>query len=224
MNRTVRRPRAALHDLVLHASPVWRVLHAVLGLQRPLARRSVSLAHIPAHVGHAIVLGAMVKADGTVSEVLRERLERAVEIVETRPDLVILVSGDGRSPTGPEDEVMRSALAARGIDPERILCDPGGLSTYATMRRARDDGIDAAVVVTNDFHAARAVHVAEMAGIEAYAVDDCASRSYADAYRPLRLDERRELVAHLKDWGTSALRRRRRARPRGRVSAWPPST
>ena len=208
MNRTARRLRAALHHRVLHASPLWRALHALLGLQRPLARRSVGLVDIPANVGHAIVLGAMVRDDGTVSEVLRERLDRAVEIAVARPDLLIVVSGDGRSPSGAEDEAMRAALVARGIDAGRIRCDPGGLSTWATMRRARATGIDSAVVVTNDFHAARAVHVAVLAGIDACAVDDCASRSYTDAHRPLRLDERRELVAHLKDWGASALRRR----------------
>lgn len=193
---------------MLHASPLWRVLHALLGLQRPQARRSVGLVDIPASVRHAIVLGAMVREDGTVSEVLRERLDRAVEIAVARPDLVIVVSGDGRSPSGAEDEAMRAALIAAGVAAGRIRCDPDGLSTYETMRRARAAGIDAAVVVTNDFHAARAVHVAGMVGIDAYTVHDWVSRSYTDASRPLRLDEKRELVAHLKDWGASALRRR----------------
>ena len=102
---------------------------------------------------------------------------------------------------------MRDELVLRDVAPERIQTDPRGFSTRETMARARERGVLSAVIVTNDFHVARAIHVAVMMGIDAYAVDDYVSRSYTDADRPLRLDERRELVAHLKDWGVSVLGR-----------------
>lgn len=194
----IRRRAPRVMRQAMKAEPVWLGVHAVLGLQRPHRRRSVSLSAIPAHVTHVIVPGAGVR-DGGVTLVLRERLDRAAEVARVRPDLSIIVSGDGRKAARREDRVMKAELLRQGIAAERIVTDPRGYSTLRTMDRARAAGVAAAVVVTNDFHEARSVHLAVSVGIDAYVVSNPSSRAYADADRPLRFDERRELLAHLKD-------------------------
>lgn len=194
----VRRRGLRLMRQAMKAEPFWIGVHHVLGLQRPHQRRSVTLSAIPAQVTHVIVPGAGVR-DGGVTLVLRERLDRAVEIARARPDVKIIVSGDGRKAARREDRVMKAELVAQGIAAERIVTDPRGYSTLQTMDRARTAGVKSAVVVTNDFHEARSVYLAVSVGIDAYVVSNPSSRAYADADRPLRFDERRELLAHLKD-------------------------
>jgi SanA protein len=206
-----QRVRSRLRHELLSAEILWQALHRIFRLQHVCDRRTVALEVIPQHVEYGIVLGAGVRPDGTISQVLRERLNRAVELANARPDLILVVSGDGATESGAEDKRMKADLVARGIGAERVVTDSRGYSTMATMERARSRGITSAVVVTNDFHAARAVHVAVMVGIDAYVVDNYSSSTYTEAFRPLRLDERRELVAHVKDWALLAPRRPWRA-------------
>ena len=184
---------------VMKAEGLWTAVHGVLGLQRPYRRRSVPLADLPRSVTHVIVPGAGVRRDGTATLVLRERLDRAIEIARARPDLQVIVSGDGRRAARREDRAMKADLVAHGIAAERVLTDPRGYATMQTMDRARAAGVRSAVIATNDFHEARAVYVAKAVGIDGYVVSNPTSTAYADADRPLRYDERRELLAHLKD-------------------------
>jgi vancomycin permeability regulator SanA len=200
--RTARR----VMEQAQKAEWFWLGLNNMLGLRRPYKRRSVTLATIPAHVTHLIVPGAGVRSRG-ISKVLRERLDRAAEIARLRPDVVVIVSGDGRPEAFREDRAMSDDLVKQGISCDRIVRDPHGYSTEQTMRRAADSGVKAALVVTNDFHEARSVYLAVCSGIDAFVVRDSTCRSYTDADRPLRYDERRELLAHLKD-GLKQQRRR----------------
>lgn len=193
----------------MKAEGFWSAVHSVLGLQRPYRRRSVPLADLPRTVTHVIVPGAGVRRDGTVTLVLRERLDRAIEIARARPDVTIIVSGDGRKAARREDRAMKADLVAHGIAADRVLTDPRGYATLQTMDRARSAGVRVAVIATNDFHEARAVYLATSVGIDAYVVSNPSSTAYADADRPLRYDERRELLAHLKD---AAVVQRRRAK------------
>lgn len=206
--RALRPVKTPVVRHAMKAEPLWWGVHGVLGLQRPHRRRSVQLSAIPAQVTHVIVPGAGVRHGG-VTLVLRERLDRAVEVARARPDLTIIVSGDGRKAARREDRVMKAELVRQGIAAERIVTDPRGYSTLQTMDRARAAGVASAVVVTNDFHEARSVHLAVAVGIDAYVVGNPTSTAYADADRPLRFDERRELLAHLKD---ALVVQRRRAR------------
>lgn len=210
--KRVRRASRRTVEQVQKAEPFWLGVHKIFGLQRPKRRRSVRLDAIPPHVTHVIVPGAGVRTGG-VTLVLRERLDRAVEIAQARPDLTIVVSGDGRKAAHREDRAMKADLMSHGIAAERIVTDPKGYSTVQTMDRALAAGIRSAVIVSNDFHEARAVYLAVSVGIDAYVVSNPSSNVYGDADRPLRYDERRELLAHLKD---ALLMQRRKLRSRRR--------
>ncbi len=108
----------------------------------------------------AIVPGAYVFPDGTPSNMLADRLAAALALFEAGKVERVLVSG------GPDEVVgMRAWLETRGV--ARVMSDPAGLRTWATMWRAAQMGVTEAVVCTQRFHLARSVYLARAAGIDA---------------------------------------------------------
>lgn len=121
----------------------------------------------------AVVLGASVYADGTPSTVLRRRLDTAVRLYASGRVEAVLVSGDNSEMTYNEPVAMRAYLIEQGVPPEAIALDYAGLDTYDTCVRAhRIFGVDQAIMVTQDFHAPRAVAVCRAVGVDAHGVVD----------------------------------------------------
>lgn len=120
----------------------------------------------PAQV--AIVPGALVNPDGSMSTMLADRVEQASRLWHAGKVEKILVSGDHHTWAYDEPDTMRKALVRDGVPPRDVFEDHAGLDTWATMVRARSIfGIDDAVVVTQGFHMPRALFLAEAAGIHA---------------------------------------------------------
>ncbi|HWC07761.1 MAG TPA: ElyC/SanA/YdcF family protein [Solirubrobacterales bacterium] len=125
------------------------------------------VADVPA-VEVAIVPGAGVDPDGTLSTMLGDRVAMAATLYRAGRVEKILVSGDHGSWEYDEPGTMRKALVADGVDPEDVFEDHAGFETWATMARARSIfEVDEAVVVTQGFHMARALYLADQAGIDA---------------------------------------------------------
>lgn len=142
-----------------------------------------------------IVLGAGVRADGTPSLMLKDRLDKAVELYEKGVSDKILVSGDHRESNYDEVNTMKNYLIAAGIPSQVIYMDHAGLSTYDSMYRAVNIfGVESAVVITQKYHMYRAVHNAESLGIETYGVSAKEISYNGQAYR-----EFREIIARVKD-------------------------
>jgi SanA protein len=100
----------------------------------------------------AIVPGAGVNPDGTMSTMLADRVRQAARLWHAGKVEKVLVSGDHGSWVYDEPDTMRKALVADG----------------ATMVRAKSIfGVRDAVVVTQGFHMPRALYLADEAGIEA---------------------------------------------------------
>jgi SanA protein len=125
------------------------------------------VAEVP-HAQVAIVPGALVNADGTMSTMLADRVEQASRLWHAGRVDKVLVSGDHQSWDYDEPDTMRKALVRDGVPPEDVFEDHAGFDTWATMVRARGIfGVRSAVVVTQGFHMARALFLADEAGIEA---------------------------------------------------------
>lgn len=134
----------------------------------------------------AIVLGARVWPDGRPSVALEDRLRGGLELFEAGRVRHLLVSG-----SAPEVGPMTGWLRARGVPAEAIRADPQGLRTRATMQRAAEVfGVDSAVLCTQRYHLARALFLADEAGIDAVGLV-CDRRRYQRAAR----DQLREVVA-----------------------------
>ncbi|MCA0758548.1 YdcF family protein [Paenibacillus sp. N4] len=113
-----------------------------------------------------IVLGAALWND-VPSPALKERLDFAYELITLgKVDKLILSGGLGANgATKTEAEGMRDYLIAKGITEDKLLLENASTSTYENLlnsRKIAEDGkLKELVIITHDYHAARAK---EMAG------------------------------------------------------------
>lgn len=115
----------------------------------------------------AIVLGAQVRPDGTMSAMLADRVAQGAALWKAGKVDRILVSGDHGTWRYDEPTTMRRALMRSGVPADVIFTDHAGFDTRATMERARSVfRIDDAIVVTQGFHMKRALYLAREAGID----------------------------------------------------------
>ncbi len=120
----------------------------------------------------AIVPGALVNADGTMSEMLGDRVRQAANLWRAGKVERILVSGDHGAWRYDEPTTMRLELTEMGVPPRVIFTDHAGFDTRSTMERARSIfGVDDALVVTQGFHMRRALFLADSAGLDAEGVE-----------------------------------------------------
>lgn len=129
---------------------------------------TADLSRLP-HAQVALVLGAFVEPDGHMSQMLADRVQRAIELWRAGKVQRILVSGDNHTFSYDEPDTMRRALQAAGVPGSDIFTDHAGFDTWASMVRARKVfGVRSAIVVTQGFHMPRALYLAKQAGLEAH--------------------------------------------------------
>lgn len=141
-----------------------------------------------------MILGASVRPDKTMSDMLKDRANTAIEIYKANKAENILVSGDGKSKNYNEVEVVKNYLLEQGIPKEKILLDYFGFDTYDSMYRARDIfGVKNIIISTQDFHLPRAIFIAQSLGLQAYGIT-----ADKHKYKNMELNIGRELLATVK--------------------------
>lgn len=143
----------------------------------------------------AIVFGAGLRK-GKPSLVLRGRLDASIDLYRRGKVKKLLMSGDNRVQNYNEPEAMRRYAVAHNVPDGDIILDYGGRDTYDTCFRARNVfGVRSAILVTQGYHAARAVYLARGMGMQvaAYAAPNL------DQFPLLQLDYSiRESLADVK--------------------------
>lgn len=140
-----------------------------------------------------LVLGAGIKADGSLSNLLRDRMTMGVRLMEEGIAPVLLLTGDGKDPAR-HDEVgaMEAFAVEKGIAEATILKDPLGLSTYESLWRAKYVyGMEKVIIVTQNFHLDRAIYLADRLGLECAGVQ-------CDITMALPMNHIREFAARVK--------------------------
>jgi SanA protein len=148
----------------------------------------------------AVVLGARILPDGTPYHMLVDRLEAGRRLFTEGRVPEIVVSGRGGGSVA-EDEVlsMRRWLEQRGVPPTAIVDDPLGLRTIDTVRRARERyGSARVLLVSNPFHAARCVYLAESVGLRAVGIQAPPGHLYSFGTRAR--NHAREVAARVLAW------------------------
>lgn len=151
----------------------------------------------------AVVLGALVFSDGTVSMMVEDRLETALALYRAGKVKKILVSGDHGRVEYDEVNTMRRYLEAKGVPSEDIFMDHAGFDTYDSMYRTR--AVFAAsqvIVVTQRFHLPRALWIAQRLGLKAQGVAADRHQYFSEDYYELR-----EAAARIKAFGEVLVRR-----------------
>jgi len=143
-----------------------------------------------------LVLGAYVFPDGTVSDVLNDRLAVGYELYQQGKAPKIIVSGDHGRKDYDEVNAMKDFLSSKKVPNEDVFMDHAGFSTYESIYRARDIfQVKKLIIVTQEYHLMRAVFIARELGLEAYGVtSDKRNYVYAAQY------ELREIAARNKDF------------------------
>ena len=149
-----------------------------------------------------VVLGCLVKPDGTLSGMLRDRLRVGVALYKNGVSPKLLMSGDHGREDYDEVGAMKQYAVDNGIPSEDIFMDHAGFSTYDSICRAKKVfGAKRVVIVTQKYHLYRALYIAEALGLDAYGVP-----SDLHLYRGQSMRELREVLARCKDIVTSTLK------------------
>jgi SanA protein len=117
----------------------------------------------------AIVLGAAVYKNRSVSYVFRDRIEGGMELLKAGKVQKVLISGDHGQKTYDELNAALSYInVMHHFDENDIFLDHAGFSTYDTMYRAREVFcVNDCAVVTQKFHIYRSIYIARKLGIDA---------------------------------------------------------
>lgn len=143
-----------------------------------------------------LVLGAAVKADGTPSSMLEDRLEVGIELYFAGASERLLMSGDHMRREYNEVGAMKRHATDAGVPSKVIFLDHAGLSTYESLWRAKElYGVKNVLIVTQEYHLYRALFVAQELGMNAYGIP-------ADLrpYRGQIIRDAREIAARAKDF------------------------
>jgi SanA protein len=145
----------------------------------------------------ALVLGAGLWDDGSLTPILADRVLTAVELYQAGTVEKLLCSGDNRFEDYNEPAAMKAYAVRLGVPEGDIVLDYAGRRTYDSCFRARAIfGVEQAVVVTQRFHTARALYTCQALGVDAVAVQ--ADRRVYSAERVAWMT--REYLALLLAW------------------------
>lgn len=98
--------------------------------------------------------------EGAANPHFRGRIDAAVELYKLGKVRHLLVSGSNPDISYNEPRKMWQALTAGGVPPEAISMDFAGLRTFDSMARAQQVfGLSRVTLITQDYHAYRAVFI-----------------------------------------------------------------
>ncbi len=145
-----------------------------------------------------LVLGCLVWDNGQPSHMLEDRLRMGVELYELGAAPKLLMSGDHGRVEYDEVAAMKQYAVDAGISSEHVFMDHAGFSTYESIYRAKDIfQAKKILIVTQEYHLYRALHIANRLGLEAYGVSSDYRTYVGQSMRDLR-----EILARVKDFGT----------------------
>ena len=144
-----------------------------------------------------LVLGCLVRDDGSPSHMLQDRLRRGIELYDLGAAPKLLMSGDHGRVDYDEVATMKQYAIDAGIASEHVFMDHAGFSTYESVYRAKEIfQAKKILIVTQEYHLYRALHIANRLGVEAYGV----SSDYR-TYVGQSMRDFREMLARVKDFG-----------------------
>lgn len=180
---------------------------AVLGINSYVKKSAADLIITPEEAAELtdadciLVLGCYVYDSGRPSDMLADRLRRGIELYQSGAAPKLLMSGDHGRKDYNEVKAMKLKAMDEGIPSEDVFMDHAGFSTYESIYRARDVfAADKIIIVTQEYHLYRALHVANALGVEAYGVAADYHTYVGQASREVR-----EILARNKDFATSIL-------------------
>ena len=118
----------------------------------------------------AIVLGSKVNKDGTLSDRLKARMDRSIELYTTKQVKHLLLSG-GTGKEGFDESIkMMEYAMEKGVKKDHIITDSNGYNTRQTAENTskilKENRLKNVIIVTQHFHIFRTKLAMEVYGIE----------------------------------------------------------
>lgn len=108
---------------------------------------------------------------GRANSYFTNRINTAAALFHAGKADYILASGDNHTRQYDEPTAMRDSLIAHGVPADRIILDYAGFRTLDSVVRAKEIfGCDSLTIISQADHCARALYLAQSAGIHAVAV------------------------------------------------------
>lgn len=146
-----------------------------------------------------MVLGAKVHDDGRLSLMLKDRLDKTIEVYNKLDIKRVIVSGDSEYKDYDETTKMKEYLINNGIPEEDIIVDIYGLSTYDSIYRLKNIyGINKSLIITQKYHLYRSLYIDNSLGVGAYGIPASGEDYFGQTAREIR-----EILARNKDFLTS---------------------
>ena len=143
-----------------------------------------------------LVLGAGIRSDGTPSHMLEDRLLVGIDLYERGLAPKLLMSGDHGTKEYDEVNAMKRFAVQRGVDADDVFMDHAGFSTYESICRAKEIfGAKKIIIVSQEYHLYRAIHLADAFGIDAIGVSADLRTYVGQSAR-----DAREIAARTKDF------------------------
>ncbi|MEY3405372.1 MAG: hypothetical protein RL161_802 [Bacteroidota bacterium] len=119
----------------------------------------------------ALVLGTSNRMrGGKPNPFFNNRMEKAAQLYRMQKVDVFILSGDNRQASYNEPEMMRKALISRGVPASVITLDREGLRTFDSIERSKAVfRTSSMIIITQPFHAYRALFISNQLGIPAVA-------------------------------------------------------
>lgn len=138
----------------------------------------IAARHIPKYdKDYVIILGCMIKKDGTLTVLLKSRVDKAIEFAKkqkeiTGKDIIFVPSGgQGDNEVMPEAEAMKNYLIEQGIKEENIIVENKSTSTLENMKFSKaiilNNKADAKIsFATTNYHVFRSGIIANDCGMD----------------------------------------------------------
>jgi len=147
----------------------------------------------------AIVPGAGLRPDGFPTPILADRVATAADLYHAGVVQKLLCSGDNRFVDYNEPQGMLEYAVSLGVPEDAIVLDYAGRRTYDSCYRARAIfGVDQVVIVTQRFHAVRAIYLCQALDVDAVAI--LAERRHYSRIQRARWEIREYLALGLAWW------------------------
>ncbi|MBV1708417.1 MAG: YdcF family protein [Erysipelothrix sp.] len=148
-----------------------------------------------------LVLGAGVWANNQPSPMLKDRLDRSIELIKNGVAPYLVMSGDHGQIDYDEVNVMKDYAIDAGVESDLIYMDHAGFSTYESLFRLKHIfKAKKVIIVTQKYHLYRALYIANALGLDAVGVAASEIRYGGQSVRDIR-----EILARNKDFFSTLL-------------------
>ena len=143
-----------------------------------------------------LVLGAGIINNERPTLMLKDRLDKSIELYKKGLAPKIIMSGDHSKINHNEVGIMKKYAIERGVPSEDIFMDHAGFCTYDSIYRAKEIfGAKKIIIVTQKYHLYRAIYISNALELEAYGI-----KSDARIYTKMPYHILREIFARCKNF------------------------